>query len=552
MLTKLAKASGFLFIFSFVLVSCTRKPVYDLLLYNGFIITLDSSENSFEAIAIHEGKIVALGKNEVLRSKYMFNDEADLEGHYVYPGFHDAHAHFWGLAKTMNTVDLRGAKSWEGCIQRVVTFNEKRKDKKAWITGRGWDQNLWQSPQMPDKQLLLDSLFPETPVFLKRIDGHAAIANQKALDLAGVNATTQVSGGLIEHKADGKVIRLTGVLVDNAVDLVYAVVPEPMRDEKISLLLEAEKFCLNQGLTAITDAGLDKEIILLIDSLQKVGALKIRINAMASPTQENLDWLLKKGKYVTDRLRVNSFKVYMDGALGSRGALLLQPYHDENTYGLLLNSPQYFDSMASVLYQKDFQLCVHAIGDSANRLALQIFSRYLPENNDRRWRIEHAQVVHPDDVKLYSKYKVIPSVQPTHATSDGSWAVKRLGENRIRYSYANKNLLNTNAYIPLGTDFPVEEVNPMGTFMASVFRQNLSFWPDGGYFPDQALSPVETLKGMTIWAAKAAFWENEIGSIEIGKQADFTIYKYNLLQPDKQSLPALKPISVWVAGEPLK
>jgi hypothetical protein len=307
--------------------------------------------------------------------------------------------------------------------------------------------------------------------------------------------------------------------------------------------------CFAEGLTTVTDCGLDRPEIERLDSLQKAGLLKMRIYVMLSDNRENLAYYLPKGPYKTDLLYVKGVKAYADGALGSRGACLLQPYDDKPGWqGFLLSSPAHFDSLAGRLAGTDFQLCTHAIGDSANRVILKIYNKYLSGKNDKRWRIEHAQVIDGADFDLFGKTSVIPSVQPTHATSDMYWAGERLGAARLKGAYAYKQLLQQNGWLPLGTDFPVEDISPFKTFLAAVFRVDAKGFPAGGFQPENALSREEAIRGMTIWAAKADCLEKEIGSLEAGKRAEFIILDKDLMQVGQGEVLQTKVMATYSGG----
>lgn len=376
-------------------------------------------------------------------------------------------------------------------------------------------------------------MFPDRPVLLTRIDGHAAIANQKALQLAGVKPGQQLTGGSIETKKG----QLTGILIDNAIGLVRSKIPNAGKEQVKAGLLQAQQNCLAMGLTTIDDCGLDYDEIEAIDSLQQSGELKLRIYAMLSDDTKNYEYIFQRGKIKTDRLHVNAFKVYADGALGSRGACLLQPYTDKPGWsGFLLSNASHFDSVAAILYDHDFQMCTHAIGDSGNRVILHTYAKYLKGKNDKRWRIEHAQVVNKNDFALFGDYSIIPSVQPTHATSDMYWAASRLGPERVKGAYAYKELLQQNGWLPLGTDFPVEDISPFKTFYAAVVRKDAKGYPAGGYQVENALGREATLRGMTIWAAQSNFEEAEKGSLETGKWADFIITNKDLLKAPENEL----------------
>jgi len=531
-------------IVSIFLFACNQREKIDLLVYNATIYTVDSTFSVTDAIAVKDGKIIETGKTGDLQNKFEAIEKIDANGKFIYPGFIDAHAHFVGYGLGLQTVDLVGTESWEDILHRLDDF-AKNKNKGQWLIGRGWDQNDWPVKDFPTNEKL-NELYPDRPVFLRRVDGHAAIVNQKALDIAGVKAGDKLTGGEVEVK-NGK---LTGILIDNAIGLVASKIPEPDAAQLKEALLDAQKNCFAVGLTTVDDCGLDYKTVLFIDSIHKKGDLKMRIYAMLSDGRENYDFIFQHGKIKTDRLNVRSFKVYADGALGSRGACLLQPYSDKPGWsGFLLSSQQHFDSVANLLSQKDFQMCTHAIGDSGNRTMLMIYAKYLKGKNNSRWRIEHAQVINENDFKLFGENNIIPSVQPTHATSDMYWAADRLGKERVKGAYAYKQLLEQNGWIPLGTDFPVEDISPFKTFYAAVVRRDAKGWPADGYQKENALTREEAMRGMTIWAAKANFEENEKGSLEKGKFADFVILDQDLMKAGEKVLPNTKVLKTFLSGE---
>ena len=527
-----------------LLSSCTRTESVDLIVYNGNVYTVNEKFDKAEAFAVKDGKIVAVGSTADIRGQYAATEELDAEGKTIYPGLIDGHAHFYRYGLALQSADLVGTTSFKEVVQKVVDQHNQYPEAD-WITGRGWDQNDWPVQEFPTKDTL-DLLFPDTPVILTRIDGHAALVNQKALDLAGVTPQTKMVGGLVEVKNG----RMTGILVDNAIDMVSSKIPEPDEQEQRQALQNAEKNCFAVGLTSVADAGLDKAAVDLMDAMHKSGELQMRVYAMLNPNQVNRDYYFKQGPYKTDRLNVRSFKVYSDGALGSRGANLLKPYSDHaGHYGFLLASEQEFRDIAALLNQHGFQMNTHAIGDSANRLILDIYGEVLGGKNDKRWRIEHAQIINPADMNKFGQYNIIPSVQPTHATSDMYWAGDRLGKERIAHAYPFKQLLDQNDYIPLGSDFPVEDINPIFGFHAAVARQDAENYPEGGFQMENALSREAALRGMTIWAARAAFEEKEKGSIEPGKFADFILVDRDVMTIAPDQMRALQVLRTYVNGK---
>lgn len=527
----------------FAITSCSSSKV-DTIIHHAVIYTVDSAFTVAEAMAVKDGKIVAVGKNEEIMGAYTATDNIDAKGEAVYPGFIDAHAHFVGYGRSLFQADLFGTNSWEETVARIKTFAEAHPDL-PWIQGRGWDQNRWPGKAYPTNEEL-NKLFPDKPVVITRVDGHASIANQKALELAGIAVGQTVVGGSIEVK-NGK---LTGVLIDNADNKVHAQIPEPTKETYLQWLQAAQKNCFEQGLTTITDCGLSYQDVDAIDALQKEGKLDMRLFVMLSDNDDNINRYVKKGPYKTDKLFVNGFKVYMDGALGSRGACLLTPYADKAGWsGFLLRNQSHYDSLAGVLINTSFQMCTHAIGDSANREILHIYNKYLQGKNDKRWRIEHAQIINQNDFNLFGAANIVPSVQPTHATSDMYWAEERLGKERLKGGYAFKQLLQQNGWLPLGTDFPVEDISPFKTFLAAVARKDAKGFPADGFQKENALSREETLRGMTIWAAKASFLEKEVGSLEAGKKADFIILDKDIMKVAENAILQVKVNATYLGGK---
>lgn len=527
----------------FTLFSCSQKEKADLLVYNATIYTVDSLFSVAEAMVIKDGKIISIGKTIDLENEYDVKEKLDAEGKFIYPGFIDAHTHFFSYGSSLQIADLVGTKSWEDILEVLKKFATSHNE--GWLLGHGWDQNDWAVEAFPANEKL-DELFPDRPVLLSRIDGHAAIANTKALELAGLKPGEKVIGGEIEVKNN----KLTGILIDNAVGLVRSKIPGQSETQIKRSLLEAQENCFAVGLTTVDECGLGFNSVELVKKMQNNGELKMRMYIMLSDAAANYDYAKKNGIIKTDRLNVRAIKVYADGALGSRGACLLQQYSDrQKWYGFLLSNQQHFDSVAGIIHQLGFQMCTHAIGDSGNRTMLNIYAKHLKGKNDLRWRIEHAQVINENDFKLFGEYSIIPSVQPTHATSDMYWATERLGNERIKGAYAYKQLMEQNGWIPLGTDFPVEDISPFKTFYAAVVRKDAKGWPDNGYQMENALTREQTLRGMTIWAAKANFEENEKGSLEKGKFADFVILNTDLMKEEPGKFLEAKVLKTFVAGE---
>jgi predicted amidohydrolase YtcJ len=543
----------FLFIcIIFLFSSCFKSEKADLIIHNATIYTVDNSFSTVQAMAVKDGKIIALGAEREILNKYDAPEIIDAKTMVVYPGFIDAHCHFLNYGLIMNQVDLTGTKSPEEMIQRVVDF-DKLHPENEWITGRGWDQNNWPEKKFPDKKKL-DDLFPDKPVYLKRIDGHAALINTKAMQLARIEKGSSVIGGkfiLNNGILEQTLINpenFSGILIDNTMNFVDSVIPEPSEKEKIKALLQAQQNCFSVGLTTVDDAGLEADEVALIKKLQEDTLLKMRVYAMLSPTSENIK-TAKTGKIKTERLNVSSFKLYADGALGSRGAFLKDPYSDDTAnYGMLFDTIQ-LHQFAKICAETGYQMNAHCIGDAANLYVLNLYSKILGGTNDKRWRIEHAQVVDTKDMQLFSLYNIIPSVQPTHATSDMYWAEERLGKERIKNAYAYKSLSQQNGLIALGTDFPVEDISPVKTFYAAVFRKDAKGFPQGGFNPENALSREDALRGMTIFAAIANFEENEKGSLEVGKLADFVILNRDILKCSEEQILQTKVLYTFVNGE---
>ena len=521
------------------LTACQQQA--DLVVHNAVVYTVNKNMDEASAFAVKDGKFIDVG-DESLLEKYNASNVVDAQGLAIIPGLIDAHSHFLQLGLGLQQAQLEGTKSFDEVLARVEAHTEG-KDFSV-IYGRGWDQNDWDVKEFPTKDRL-DEKYPDTPVVLKRIDGHALLVNQKALDLAGIDANTKMPGGTVVLK-NGKP---TGVLIDTPMQLVYDALPAITTQEKAKALLAAQKLCFEHGLTTVTEAGASREDIMLIDSLQQKNALKMRVYAMVQNVPEDLDYFLNKGVYVTNRLSVRSVKVYADGALGSRGAALIKPYSDQRGHkGTFITNLDSLKSLAARIAKTKFQMNTHAIGDAANQAVINAYTNEVRFLRDPRWRIEHAQVIAASDFDKFSN-KIIPSVQPLHATSDMYWANDRLGDAREPNSYAFQKLLDNAGIIALGTDFPVETVNPFHTFYAAVARKDLNGYPKDGYQPENKISRYSALLGMTRWAAYASFEENEKGSIEVGKNADFVILDRNIMQVSERKLPKTQVVATIVDGE---
>ena len=532
---KLNKQILILIVLFISLQSC--KKSVDFIAFNGNIYTVNSDFNTASAFAVNDGKFVDIGNEEIL-SKYNTNQKIDLNGSTVLPGLIDAHCHFYGLGLNQSMIDLTGTNSFNEILEKI-----SNKDNNI-IRGRGWDQNDWKIKEFPNKEKL-DLIYPNTPVILERIDGHAYLVNQKALDIAGIDINTKSTNGTLLSKKG----KLTGVLIDGPMSLIDNSFGEISLDDKIKALVSAQEICFKNGLTTVDDAGLSKDIIMLIDSLQKKELLKMRVYAMISNSENDVNYFIENGPIKTNSLNVRSVKVYGDGALGSRGATLKKPYSDDiHNYGKLVTSYKDIKDLANKLAEANFQMNTHAIGDSTINLLIDTYSKVLETKTDPRWRIEHSQIIDINDIKGYNN-KILPSVQPTHATSDMYWAEERVGSKRIKGAYAYKALLEKSKVIGLGTDFPVEKVNPFHTFYASVSRKDLNDYPEKGFEFENALSREETLKGMTIWAAYLNFEEKEKGSIEKGKFADFIIIDRDIMKVEINKTPETKVLKTYLSGE---
>ena len=524
------------------LFGCNTKQEVDLLVCNAQVYTVDNDFSQASAFAVKGGRFVAVGATDNIRARYTAKQEIDMSGAPIYPGFHDAHSHFVSLSRSLLSVDLRGAASFEEVLRRVAEHHAAFPSE--WIVGTGWDQNLWPEQRFPNNKELT-RLYPQTPVVLRRVDGHAVVANEEAIRRVGIKVgdTSILPGEAIVQNG-----KFTGLFREYTADRFLDAVPESSIAEQTEYLLRGAELCYQLGLTSVSDSGLPLSAIQLIDTLQQSGRLQLRIDAWMNPSDENFERFTKP--YRTDRLTMSCLKLYVDGALGSRGAWMLAPYSDEpSTKGIPVITRESFLALCQKAYNAGLQVATHCIGDAANRLALEVYGAVLKGENNLRWRIEHAQIIAPQDFDLFKKYSIIPSVQPTHATSDMFWAAERIGAERLKGAYAFKQLQEQLGWIPFGTDFPVEEVNPIYTFFAAVFRKNLDFLPHEGFQMENAVSREDALRAMTIWAAKASFDEGLKGSIEAGKWADFIVLDRDIMTAAERDIPTTKVVATYIAGE---
>jgi predicted amidohydrolase YtcJ len=522
----------------------------DLVVVNARIYTAEGARPVVEAMAVREGRIVFTGNAAGARALAGARTQVlDLGGRTVIPGMTDAHAHVAGLGSSLQSVNLVGTRSYDEVIARVVE-RARTTPKGEWITGRGWDQNNWGDTRWPSHEALSRAV-PDHPVMLTRVDGHAGLANAAAMRAANLTrASTDPAGGEILRNEAGEP---TGVLIDNAEGIVERVIPAPSRAQVKESIKAAIAEMHRWGLTGVHDAGSSARVLEIYEELGRENALNIRLYAMISDHAPTLDAWFKRGPLVgahNGTLWVRSIKLYQDGALGSRGAALLEPYSDATTNGLLVSAPEHIREVAGRALTAGFQVNTHAIGDRGNRLVLDAYESIFKERPtaDHRWRVEHAQILHSDDIPRFAALGVIPSMQASHQTSDMYWAGVRLGETRLRGAYAWRSLIASGVIIPNGSDFPVELVDPLISFKASVARQDARNWPVGGWFPEQRMTREEALLSMTLWAAYAGFQEQEIGSITPGKRADFVVLNQDIMRVPADILQDTHVLSTWVGG----
>lgn len=529
-----------------------NAPPADLVVVNARVYTADDARPLADAFAVRDGRIAFVGSSREARALAGANTRVvDAAGRTVIPGMVDAHAHFSGLGEKLSVVDLVGVTSYEELIRRVAA-RAATVPAGTWVQGRGWDQNRFADGQFPTHEQL-SAAVPDHPVFLVRVDGHAALVNESAMRAASLTASTaDPSGGRVLHAENGAP---TGVLIDRAQGIVSRVIPARDRAEIRRSLLEAQREMHKWGLTGVHDAGANRAMIELYEEMAKAGELDLRLYAMISDNAADIKHFMDIGprsSLYDGRLWVRSIKLYSDGALGSRGAALLEAYSDDPTNsGLLISPREHIQEVAEAGLQRGFQVNSHAIGDRGNRTVLDAYQGALDKHPvaDHRFRIEHAQILHYSDIPRFAELGVIPSMQASHQTSDMYWAGKRLGPERLLGAYAWRSLLNTGVIIPNGSDFPVEFVNPLLSFHAAMARQDANDYPVGGWFPDQRMTRDEALKGMTLWAAYAAFQEAELGSLTVGKHADFVILDQDIMRVAPELVLDTHVLSTWVGGK---
>lgn len=522
-----------------LLTSCYQGETADMIIHNAKIYSCDKGFNVYEAMAIKDGKILQLGPEREILNGYDCDNIINAELKPIYPGFYDAHCHFSSYAKTLKNVDLTHTKSFNEVLDRLSKADGDFGDDN-WLIGRGWDQTEWEVDSVfPTNSLLnQDAKFNSIPILITRIDGHAALANQYALDLAGFTTETVIEGGVIQQK-DGQ---LTGILIDNAIDSITKIIPEWSKELQKEYLKKAEYNLFEQGLTSINDAGVYAEERELFIELYEANELKINSYLMLFPVGDNLDFAAEKGIYKEGKLHIGSFKLIADGALGSWGACLHDEYADNpHQHGYLLQDENEMKDIATFAKEIDYQLNTHCIGDSANSVMLKMYADIIQDKPDHRWKIEHAQVLRPSDFDYFETIGVIPSVQPTHCTSDMRWAEKRLGEDRVKFAYAYNDILQKAGLIALGTDFPIENISVLETFYAAVSRKDKNGFPADGFQVENALSRRDALMGITYWAAYSNFEEKERGSLAAGKNADFVF-----LSKDIMSIPEDEILNTFV------
>lgn len=502
----------------FLFAQCMKGQHVDLIVHNATIHTMNDNNETEEAMAIRDGEIIEIGPERQINNKYSADEYLDAENSVIYPGLIDAHGHMLSYARMMLSADLFGSSSMQEIVVRLEKYDQK--NNLLCLIGRGWDQTNFSSNE-PLTNEALTKAFPHKPVLIYRVDGHAAIANDAALKKAGITANSKIPGGRIDV-INGK---CSGLLLDNAITRVSNVLPDFNRTKLIAALQQVEQELFQFGITGVHEAGVDYKDLQLLQAMCKSKKISLNINVMLFPTKENIAFAQKRGIVQERNLTIRSFKIIGDGALGSRGALLKKTYSDDpHNHGILTTSIAEMDNVARIARSINYQVNIHAIGDSTNQIALRIITKHTLGKVDHRWRIEHAQVIDPTDFLAFAKAGVIPSVQPVHAVSDHKWVMKRIGKERMFGAYAYQTLLNQTGVLAIGSDFPYDYMDPMRTIYAAVKRMNAENSPHAGFLTRERITLDDCIKGMTIWAAMAGFNEDKLGTLEKGKQATFVLY----------------------------
>ncbi|WP_031495020.1 amidohydrolase [Bryobacter aggregatus] len=518
--------------------------VADLVIENATVYTVDQTKPGAKSLAIKDGKFLAVG-GDMKKHIGPKTQRIDAHGAAIIPGLIDAHVHLRGLGDLLETFDMRFTKTKEEVAQQVKQAAAKL-PAGEWVRGRNWDQTNWggEFPNADD----ISKVVNDRPVYLTRVDGHAGWANRRALELAGVSkATPDPPGGQIVRDKDGNP---TGVFVDAAQGLVTRKIPDLSFEQVKRRLKLAAEASVKLGLTSVHDAGIGTPERDAYRELIRENALPLRVYAMIGGTGSLWQEYAKSGPEIGDHLTVRSVKLYADGALGSRGAALWQPYSDDkSTNGLLVTTQETLEDQIAEVAAKQFQVCTHAIGDRANRIVLDSYAKVLAGKNDRRFRVEHAQVISLPDFQRFKDFDIIPSMQATHATSDMRWAAQRLGPDRMAGAYAWRRFLKMGIKIANGSDFPVEDPNPLWGFYATFTRQDHNGEPKGGWIPEEALTRAEALESFTLTPARAAFEENQKGSITVGKLADFLILDRDIMTIAPKDVLGTKIRATYVGGK---
>ncbi len=516
----------------------------DLVIENANIYTMDARRARASRLAIRDGIILAL-EEDVERHMGPQTRRMDARGATMVPGFIDSHGHMAHLGRSMESLPLRGVKSIDE-VAGMVAQAARKLPAGAWIRGGGWDQTNW-GGVFPTAAPLTRAA-PDHPVYLTRVDGHAAWVNGKALSLAGIGqATPDPAGGKIVRAPDGAP---SGVLIDTAQSLVERRMGQATPADLRRWIQKAAQECVRRGITTVHDAGVDAEELSAYRALIAEGRLPVRVYAMIGGDGKLWRAYLEKGPEIGDRLTVRCIKLLVDGAMGSRGAAFFAPYADDpGNSGLILMPQEEVARVAREAVQGGFQVAAHAIGDRANRMVLEAYAAALGGANDKRFRIEHAQVVAPGDFALFAKYSVIASMQATHATSDMRWAVQRLGPERVKGAYAWRRFLSLGVSVANGSDFPVEEPNPLWGFYAAITRQDRDGHPSGGWFPDQCMTRQEALRSWTMAGAHAAFQEKRKGSLTPGKLADLVLLSADIMKIAPAEILKTRVLATMVGGQ---